>query len=55
VSTYLVVAAHPDDPDFGVAGTAARHNLGYTYTEGFQRIVLAGSETDEPVAEQAAS
>jgi LmbE family N-acetylglucosaminyl deacetylase len=24
VSTYLVVAAHPDDPDFGVAGTAAR-------------------------------
>jgi len=23
-STYLVVAAHPDDPDFGVAGTAAR-------------------------------
>lgn len=22
--TYLVVAAHPDDPDFGVAGTAAR-------------------------------
>src|SRR5690348_8139592 len=21
--TYLVVAAHPDDPDFGVAGTAA--------------------------------
>jgi LmbE family N-acetylglucosaminyl deacetylase len=21
---YLVVAAHPDDPDFGVAGTAAR-------------------------------
>jgi len=24
VDTYLVVAAHPDDPDFGVAGTAAR-------------------------------
>jgi LmbE family N-acetylglucosaminyl deacetylase len=24
VVTYLVVAAHPDDPDFGVAGTAAR-------------------------------
>jgi LmbE family N-acetylglucosaminyl deacetylase len=24
VTTYLVVAAHPDDPDFGVAGTAAR-------------------------------
>lgn len=24
VLTYLVVAAHPDDPDFGVAGTAAR-------------------------------
>jgi LmbE family N-acetylglucosaminyl deacetylase len=24
VSVYLVVAAHPDDPDFGVAGTAAR-------------------------------
>src|SRR5205807_5133593 len=24
VATYLVVAAHPDDPDFGVAGTAAR-------------------------------
>ena len=23
MSTYLVVAAHPDDPDFGVAGTAA--------------------------------
>src|ERR671933_2561790 len=23
VATYLVVAAHPDDPDFGVAGTAA--------------------------------
>ena len=22
--TYLVVAAHPDDPDFGVAGTAAQ-------------------------------
>jgi LmbE family N-acetylglucosaminyl deacetylase len=22
--TYVVVAAHPDDPDFGVAGTAAR-------------------------------
>jgi LmbE family N-acetylglucosaminyl deacetylase len=22
--TYLVIAAHPDDPDFGVAGTAAR-------------------------------
>ena len=22
--TYLAVAAHPDDPDFGVAGTAAR-------------------------------
>ena len=24
VAIYLVVAAHPDDPDFGVAGTAAR-------------------------------
>ncbi len=24
MSVYLVVAAHPDDPDFGVAGTAAR-------------------------------
>jgi LmbE family N-acetylglucosaminyl deacetylase len=24
VATYLVVVAHPDDPDFGVAGTAAR-------------------------------
>lgn len=24
VSVYLVVVAHPDDPDFGVAGTAAR-------------------------------
>lgn len=24
MATYLVVAAHPDDPDFGVAGTAAR-------------------------------
>jgi LmbE family N-acetylglucosaminyl deacetylase len=24
VTTYLVVAAHPDDADFGVAGTAAR-------------------------------
>jgi LmbE family N-acetylglucosaminyl deacetylase len=24
VSVYLVIAAHPDDPDFGVAGTAAR-------------------------------
>jgi LmbE family N-acetylglucosaminyl deacetylase len=24
VKTYLVVAAHPDDPDFGVAGTAAQ-------------------------------
>jgi LmbE family N-acetylglucosaminyl deacetylase len=24
VAVYLVVAAHPDDPDFGVAGTAAR-------------------------------
>jgi LmbE family N-acetylglucosaminyl deacetylase len=24
VTVYLVVAAHPDDPDFGVAGTAAR-------------------------------
>jgi LmbE family N-acetylglucosaminyl deacetylase len=24
VATYVVVAAHPDDPDFGVAGTAAR-------------------------------
>jgi LmbE family N-acetylglucosaminyl deacetylase len=24
MTTYLVVAAHPDDPDFGVAGTAAR-------------------------------
>jgi LmbE family N-acetylglucosaminyl deacetylase len=24
VSVYLVVAAHPDDPDFGVAGSAAR-------------------------------
>jgi len=24
VVTYLVVAAHPDDPDFGVAGTAAQ-------------------------------
>jgi LmbE family N-acetylglucosaminyl deacetylase len=24
VTTYLVIAAHPDDPDFGVAGTAAR-------------------------------
>jgi LmbE family N-acetylglucosaminyl deacetylase len=24
VATYLVVAAHPDDPDFGVAGSAAR-------------------------------
>jgi LmbE family N-acetylglucosaminyl deacetylase len=23
MTTYLVVAAHPDDPDFGVAGTAA--------------------------------
>src|SRR5262245_54693779 len=23
MATYLVVAAHPDDPDFGVAGTAA--------------------------------
>jgi LmbE family N-acetylglucosaminyl deacetylase len=24
VTVYLVVAAHPDDPDFGVAGTAAK-------------------------------
>ena len=24
MAVYLVVAAHPDDPDFGVAGTAAR-------------------------------
>jgi LmbE family N-acetylglucosaminyl deacetylase len=24
VAVYVVVAAHPDDPDFGVAGTAAR-------------------------------
>lgn len=24
MSVYLVVAAHPDDPDFGVAGSAAR-------------------------------
>lgn len=24
MTVYLVVAAHPDDPDFGVAGTAAR-------------------------------
>jgi LmbE family N-acetylglucosaminyl deacetylase len=24
MAAYLVVAAHPDDPDFGVAGTAAR-------------------------------
>ena len=24
MTTYLVVAAHPDDPDFGVAGSAAR-------------------------------
>jgi LmbE family N-acetylglucosaminyl deacetylase len=24
MSTFVVVAAHPDDPDFGVAGTAAR-------------------------------
>jgi LmbE family N-acetylglucosaminyl deacetylase len=24
MSVYLVIAAHPDDPDFGVAGTAAR-------------------------------
>jgi LmbE family N-acetylglucosaminyl deacetylase len=24
VTTYLVIAAHPDDADFGVAGTAAR-------------------------------
>jgi LmbE family N-acetylglucosaminyl deacetylase len=24
VVTYLVIAAHPDDPDFGVGGTAAR-------------------------------
>jgi LmbE family N-acetylglucosaminyl deacetylase len=24
MATYLVVAAHPDDPDFGVAGSAAR-------------------------------
>ncbi len=24
MATYLVIAAHPDDPDFGVAGTAAR-------------------------------
>src|SRR5262245_42478257 len=24
MTTYVVVAAHPDDPDFGVAGTAAR-------------------------------
>jgi LmbE family N-acetylglucosaminyl deacetylase len=24
VAVYLVVAAHPDDPDFGVAGSAAR-------------------------------
>jgi len=23
MATYLVIAAHPDDPDFGVAGTAA--------------------------------
>jgi LmbE family N-acetylglucosaminyl deacetylase len=30
--------------------TATRHNLGYTYTESFQRIVLARDETtDEPV------
>src|SRR5947199_3192108 len=34
VLTYMVVAAHPDDPDFGVAGTAARlvregHNVHY--------------------------
>ena len=24
MTVYLVIAAHPDDPDFGVAGTAAR-------------------------------
>lgn len=24
MAVYLVIAAHPDDPDFGVAGTAAR-------------------------------
>ena len=24
MATYVVIAAHPDDPDFGVAGTAAR-------------------------------
>jgi LmbE family N-acetylglucosaminyl deacetylase len=24
MTTYVVIAAHPDDPDFGVAGTAAR-------------------------------
>lgn len=24
MSVYLVIAAHPDDPDFGVSGTAAR-------------------------------
>jgi LmbE family N-acetylglucosaminyl deacetylase len=35
--------------------TATRHNLGYTYTEGFQRIVLARTETDEPVADPPAS
>jgi LmbE family N-acetylglucosaminyl deacetylase len=34
--------------------TATRHNLGYKYTEGFQRIVLAGTDTDEPVGDQAA-
>jgi LmbE family N-acetylglucosaminyl deacetylase len=53
MTVYLVVAAHPDDPDFGVAGTAARlsrdgHAVHYLMLTSGD----AGSEDPEQSAEE---
>jgi LmbE family N-acetylglucosaminyl deacetylase len=53
MTVYLVVAAHPDDPDFGVAGTAARlvrdgHPVHYLMLTSGD----AGSEDPEQSAEE---
>lgn len=53
MTTYLVVAAHPDDPDFGVAGTAASlARAGHTVHYLMCTSGDAGSEDpDQPPAE----
>jgi LmbE family N-acetylglucosaminyl deacetylase len=47
VSTYLVVAAHPDDADFGVAGTAARLALD-GHTVHYLLVTSGDAGSDDP-------